>query len=130
MGFLWGPIFFIFNESLQPQTGVVRFQLGVAVHGGSMGRLDSIKAFFKEAYIVVRQVNRDKATGMLEFELKEMENIFLLLIIGGFVGMPSPPAPVALELLPYLEKEIAIMLSRSDLSNDPLGALMGMLEID
>jgi hypothetical protein len=95
-----------------------------------MGKLDSIKAFFKEAYVVVRQVNRDKATGMLEFELKELENIFLLLIIGGFVGMPSPPAPVALELLPYLEKEIAIMLSRSDLSNDPLGALMGMLEID
>ena len=95
-----------------------------------MGKLDSIKAFFKEAYTVVRQVNRDKATGMLEFELKELENIFLLLIIGGFVGMPSPPAPVALELLPYLEKEIAIMLSRSDLSNDPLGALMGMLEMD
>lgn len=95
-----------------------------------MGKLDTIKAFFKEAYWVVRQVNRDKATGMLEFELKELENIFLLLIIGGFVGMPSPPAPVALELLPYLEKELAILLSRSDLSNDPLGALMGMLEID
>jgi len=129
MGFFWEPIFFIFIPSLQPQTGYDN-SAGVAVHGGSMGRLDSIKAFFKEAYIIVRQVNRDKATGMLEFELKELENIFLLLIIGGFVGMPSPPAPVALELLPYLEKEIAILLSRSDLSNDPLGALMGMLEID
>jgi len=91
---------------------------------------DKIISFLKRAFWVVRQVHRDKATGMLEFELKEMENVFLLLIIGGFVGMPSPPAPIALELLPYLEKEIAIMLSRSDLSNDPLGALMGMLEID
>jgi hypothetical protein len=89
-----------------------------------------VRVFLSKAFRVIRQINRDKATGMLEFELKELENIFLLLIIGGFVGMPSPPAPVALELLPYLEKEIAIMLSRSDLSNDPLGALMGMLEID
>lgn len=89
-----------------------------------------LSGFLKEAYYVIRQVHRDKATGMLEFELKEMENVFMLMIIGGFVGLPSPPAPIALELLPYMEKEIAIMLSRSDLSSDPLGALMGMLEID
>ena len=84
----------------------------------------------KAALRIVRQINRDKATGMLEFELKELENIFLLLIVGGFVGLPSPPAPVAIELLPYLEKELGIMLSRSDFSADPLGALMGMLEMD
>jgi hypothetical protein len=79
---------------------------------------------------ILRQINRDKATGMLEFELKELENIFLLLILGGFVGLPSPPSPVAVELLPYLEGELAILLSRSDFSADPLGSLMGMLEMD
>ncbi len=76
------------------------------------------------------QVNREKATGMLDFELKELENIFALLILGGFAGLPSPPSPIAVELLPYMEKELTILLARTDLSQDPLGVLMGMLEID
>jgi hypothetical protein len=52
------------------------------------------------------------------------------LLLGGFAGIPSPPAPIAIELLPYLEREIVVLLARSDLSTDPIGALMGMLEID
>jgi len=76
------------------------------------------------------QINREKATGMLDFELKELENIFALLILGGFVGLPSPPSPIAMELLPYMERELTILLARTDLSHDPLGVLTGMLEID
>jgi len=84
----------------------------------------------KSAFEVFTQVNREKATSMLEFELKELENIFALLILGGFAGLPSPPSPIAVELLPYMERELTILLSRTDLSQDPLGVLMGMLEID
>ncbi|ORC38399.1 hypothetical protein [Marispirochaeta aestuarii] len=76
------------------------------------------------------QVHRDKATGMLEFELKEMENIFVLLLFGSFVGLPSPPSAMALELMPYMEEEIKLMISRADLAQDPLGSLLGMLEVD
>jgi hypothetical protein len=76
------------------------------------------------------QINREKASSMLEFELKELENIFSLLILGGFVGMPSPPVPIAIELLPYMERELVIMLARTDMAQDPIGSLMGMLEID
>ena len=79
---------------------------------------------------VARQVNRDNATEIIEFELKELENIFTLMIVGGFVGMPSPPAPIALELLPLLEREISIMLSRSDFAQDPLASLIGILNVD
>ena len=85
---------------------------------------------FKRALQIMGQINRERAVGMIEFELKELENIFALLILGGFVGMPSPPRPIAIELLPFLERELAIMLSRSDLAQDPLGALMGILEVD
>ena len=85
---------------------------------------------FKRALQIMGQINRERAVGMLEFELKELENIFALLILGGFVGMPSPPAPIAIELLPFLEREMAVMLSRSDLAQDPLGALMGILDVD
>ncbi|PKL26492.1 MAG: hypothetical protein CVV47_00750 [Spirochaetae bacterium HGW-Spirochaetae-3] len=92
--------------------------------------MDSFFSFFRKAFGVLRQINRDRATDMIEFELKELENIFTLMIIGGFVGMPSPPAPIAIELLPLLERELTIMLSRSDFAQDPLGALMGVLEVD
>ncbi len=76
------------------------------------------------------QINREKASGMLEFELKELENIFSLLILGGFVGMPSPPVPIAIELLPYMERELVIMLARTDMAQDPIGSLMGLLDVD
>jgi len=85
-----------------------------------------IASFFR----IVAQVNREKATEMMEFELKELENIFSLLILGGFVGMPSPPVPIAIELLPYMERELTVMLSRSDMASDPLGSLVGLLEVD
>lgn len=78
----------------------------------------------------VVQVHREKASGFIEFELKELENIFSLLILGGFVGMPSPPVPIALELLPYLERELTIMLARSDMAQDPLASLVGLLDVD
>ena len=84
----------------------------------------------KKVWRVVDQVQRDKATGMLEFEIKELENIFVLLLYGSFVGLPSPPTAMAFELMPYMEEEIKLMISRADLAQDPLGALLGMLEID
>lgn len=84
----------------------------------------------KKVWRVVDQVQRDKATGMLEFEIKELENIFVLLLYGSFVGLPSPPTAMAFELMPYMEDEIKLMISRADMAQDPLGALLGMLEID
>lgn len=92
--------------------------------------VEKILRKLKRAWRIVGQINRERAVGMLEFELKELENIFTLLILGGFVGMPSPPAPIAIELLPLLEREMAVMLNRSDFAQDPVGALMGILEVD
>jgi len=83
----------------------------------------------KSAIDVVVQVNREKATGLLEFEVKELDNIFALLILGGFAGLPSPPSPIAIELLPYMEKELIMLLSRTDLAQDPIGVLAGMLDM-
>ena len=83
----------------------------------------------KSAINVVVQVNREKATGLLEFEVKELDNIFALLILGGFAGLPSPPSPIAIELLPFMEKELIMLLSRTDLAQDPIGVLAGMLDM-
>lgn len=76
------------------------------------------------------QIHREMAVDTLEFELTELENIFTLLILGGFVGLPSPPAPIAMELLPHMERELKIMLIRSDFAHDPLGTLVSLFEID
>lgn len=92
--------------------------------------LGTIAGKLRAALDVAVQVHRDKATEMIEFELKELENIFSLLILGGLAGMPSPPVPIAMELLPYMERELTIMLARTDLASDPLGSLMGILEVD
>ncbi len=84
----------------------------------------------RHALGILLRVQRSKASGMLEFELKELENAFMLLLLGSLVGHPSPPAALAAEVLPYLEEELRLMIARADLAQDPLGALVGMLEID
>lgn len=88
------------------------------------------RILMKKVWKVLVQIQRDKATGMLEFELKELENIFVLLLYGSFVGLPSPPTAISFELMPFMEEEIKLMISRADLAQDPLGNLLGMLEID
>ena len=89
----------------------------------------SFGQIIKSAIHVATQVNREKATGFLEFEAKELDNIFALLVLGGFAGLPSPPSPIAIELLPYMEKELIMLLSRTDLAQDPIGVLAGLLEM-
>ncbi len=90
----------------------------------------TVRTTIRKAIGTIIQVHREKASGFIEFELKELENIFSLLILGGLVGMPSPPVPIALELLPYMERELTIMLARSDMASDPLCALVGLLDVD
>jgi len=88
-----------------------------------------LKHWIRSAIKIITQVNREKATSILEFEAHELENIFALLVLGGFAGLPSPPSPVAVELLPYMEKELLMLLSRTDLAQDPIGVLASMLEV-
>uniref|UniRef100_A0A7C3HVG9 Uncharacterized protein n=1 Tax=Gracilinema caldarium TaxID=215591 RepID=A0A7C3HVG9_9SPIR len=84
----------------------------------------------KSAWYIIRQVHREKATDMLEFEVKELQNLFSLMVLGSLVGLPSPPPAIAFELIPLMEDEIRTMTSRADFAQDPLGALVGMLNID
>lgn len=73
------------------------------------------------------RAQRDNATGILAFEITEMENIFMLLIMGGLIGLPSPPTIYAIELLPYLENELRVMIARNHLAQDPMGMLMAVI---
>jgi hypothetical protein len=63
-------------------------------------------------------------------EVQELENIFSLLLLGAFVGFPAPPTFLAVELLPYMEREMRVLHYRADTSGDMLAELCGILGVD
>jgi hypothetical protein len=72
---------------------------------------------------------QDQSTGVLEFELKELENIFGLLVMGPLIGIQSPVFGVSVRIAPFMAKELKIMMSRSRGSDDPLGDLLSILNL-
>lgn len=75
------------------------------------------------------EVARGKAAETLEHELEEMENIFGVLVLGSFIGMPSPPMQLSLDLMPLMEQELILMLEKVDTANAPLSQLFSVLDI-
>ncbi len=71
----------------------------------------------------VRDVNNAKAVSVIEYEIGELENIFSLLLFGSFIGLPSPPAHITLQLLPLMEEELVNMFEKVQTAHDPLGEL-------
>ena len=74
-------------------------------------------------------VARDKAVEALEPELEELEHIFALLVQGAFVGIPSPPMQISLELLPLMEREMMLMMEKIDTANEPLSHLFSIFDV-
>lgn len=66
-----------------------------------------------EALRFFSQGFRERAVDTIEKELSEMESSFALLLYSSLVGLPSPPPLVGLSLLPYMERELSIMLAKS-----------------
>jgi len=58
-----------------------------------------------------------------------MENIFGLLVLGSFVGLPSPPMHITLDLMPVMEKELIHMLEKVDTASSPLSDLASIFEV-
>jgi hypothetical protein len=87
---------------------------------------DKIVSVFKDADMVMR----GKAVETIEYEVEELDNIFGILVLGAFIGIPSPPIHITMELLPLMEKELHIMLEKVLTAHDPLGDLFSVLGID
>jgi len=68
------------------------------------------------------------ATDAIEAELKEMENAFALVLVSSLSGMPSPPGYLGLRLLPYMEREVMVMLSRAQNLDDQFAQWFSILE--
>ena len=92
--------------------------------------LNSIKGKMALAFHAADEVMRAKAVGTIEYEVGELENIFAILVLGAFIGIPSPPIHITMALLPEMEEDFEIMLEKVSTAHDPLGELFSVLDID
>ena len=73
---------------------------------------------------------RSRAVETVEYEINELDNIFGILVLGAFIGIPAPPVHITMDLLPLMDRELNIMLEKVSTAHDPLGDLFSVLEID
>ncbi len=88
--------------------------------------LERLKRFFKGLDIGMREVS----TSLIEKELEEYENIFALLTMGIFSGIPSPPTGIILRILPYMQREMYVMIKRSATLDDIFAETLSHFDID
>ena len=72
-------------------------------------------------------IHRQKAID--EWEVRELKHIFALTTMGMFVGMPSAPLSVTMELLPDMQQEFAILISKIDTAHSPLSDYFSRLDV-
>jgi len=69
---------------------------------------------------------RSQSTEYVEYELREIENIFSLLLVGSFIGIPSPPSNISIRVLPYLAREMYVMGRKARDMDDLSGEVFGL----
>jgi hypothetical protein len=90
----------------------------------------SIFSFLRSIFSGLHASQSENAVALTIVEMQELENIFALLLLGSFVGLPSPPTFLAVELLPFMEKELRILNRRAKDADDMLAEMCGVLGID
>lgn len=90
-----------------------------------MGLWHRIKKIWK----VYDQSARGQLTEAAEYELVELEHVFGLLVLGSFVGLPSPPIQISLDLLPDMEKQMSLLLEKTETAAAPLSDLASIFEV-
>ncbi len=78
---------------------------------------------------IIKGTLQAKSIEYVQVELRELENVFALILLGSFIGLPSPPTSISLRLLPYMARELLIMQSVSERLDDMLGEMAGLFEI-
>ena len=91
--------------------------------------LKTIKNKIFSAWKIADEVAREKAVETIETEFEELNHIFGVLVLGSFIGMPSPPMQISLDLMPLMEKELILMMEKVDTANEPLAQLFSTFDI-
>lgn len=82
----------------------------------------------RKNYQQIDAINRQKAIDDLQWEVKELKHIFALMTMGTFIGMPSAPLPMTLDLMKDMQEEFIIMLSKIDTAHNPLSDQFSRLD--
>ena len=83
----------------------------------------------KHQWELYDEATRNTAVESIEFEFGEMENIFGLLVLGSFIGLPAPPMQITLDLLPEMEEYLKLMLNKVDMANEPISNLLSTFDV-
>ena len=90
---------------------------------------NNYKKIMQKAWNIIIGLFKAKSSEYIEVELRELENVFALVILGSFIGLPSPPTVISLKLLPHIAKELLTMSRISERLDDMLGEMAGIFEI-
>ena len=91
--------------------------------------ISAIKAWIVDAWSIADGVARGKAVETIEFEAEELDHVFGILVLGSFVGLPSPPMQISLDLMPLMEKELMLMMAKVDTAHEPISDLFSVLDV-
>ena len=92
--------------------------------------ISSIKDKIVDTWKIVDGVARGKALETIEYEAEELDHIFGILVLASFVGLPSPPMQISLDLMPLMEQELMLMMEKVDTAHEPISDLFSVLDID
>lgn len=92
-------------------------------------QLKKIGQKINRTFNLYKEAAAERAVETLEIELGEMENIFGLLVLGSFMGFPSPPMQITLDLLPEMEWHFMLMLNKADMAQGPISGLLSTFDV-
>ncbi|AFL66463.1 hypothetical protein [Desulfurococcus amylolyticus] len=69
----------------------------------------------------------ENAVGSLELEYKELDTVFLLILIGSLAGIIPIPPVLAVDILPLLRDEMHLLEDRAYRGDDVIGDLFSSL---
>jgi len=78
---------------------------------------------------IFSQFFREHAVKHIQAERRELENVFALLVMGSFVGLPAPPTLLSLRLLPHLGRELQVMGRRAESMKDIYGEIASLMDL-
>ena len=91
--------------------------------------LGKIKTRLKNGLNYYDAMAKSTMVDKIEFELGEMENMFGLIVLGSFIGLPSPPMHITLDVLPEMENHFVMMLNRVDTAESPMSDLLSAFDV-
>lgn len=91
--------------------------------------ISAIRDWIVDTWKIADGVARGKAVETIEFEAEELDHIFGILVLGSFVGLPSPPMQISLDLMPLMEKELMLMMAKVDTAHEPISDLFSVLDV-